>query len=199
MVDDAPLAAASLAQVRKGTRRDGTPVAVKVQYAEIARLARVDLACLRIVARIAGRVSRSFDLRAIIDEIAEFVGLELDFAREADATERIRAAMADDPTVRVPRVHREYTTGKLLVLEYLDGIKVTDLDQLRAAGHDLGEVGRRIGRLYSRMIFEQGFFQGDPHPGNLLAIPGTVIVLLHFCLTNEVSSGFCSALALSPT
>src|SRR5207237_6790129 len=94
-VDETPVAAASLAQVHKATLRDGTPVAVKVQYAEIARLARVDLACLRLVARIAGRVSRSFDLRAIIDEIAEFVGLELDFAREGDATERIRAAMAD--------------------------------------------------------------------------------------------------------
>jgi ubiquinone biosynthesis protein len=167
-VDETALAAASLAQVHKTTLRDGTPVVVKVQYAEIARLARVDLACLRIVARIAGRLSRSFDVRAIIDEIAEFVALELDFAREADTTERIRAAMRDDPTVRVPRVHRQYTTGKLLVLEYLEGIKVTDLYQLRAAGHDLGEVARRIGRLYARMIFKQGFFQGEPTPETCL-------------------------------
>jgi cytochrome P450 family 110 len=194
-VDETALAAASLAQVHKATLRDGTPVVVKVQYAEIARLARVDLACLRIVARIAGRLSRSFDVRAIIDEIAEFVALELDFAREADTTERIRAAMRDDPTVRVPRVHRQYTTGKLLVLEYLEGIKVTDLDQLRAAGHDLGEVARRIGRLYARMIFEQGFFQGDPHPGNLLVMPGTVIGLLDFGLAKELPPGFGAAVA----
>ncbi len=194
-VDETALAAASLAQVHQATLRDGTPVVVKVQYAEIARLARVDLACLRIVARIAGRLSRSFDVRTIIDEIAEFVALELDFAREADTTERIRAAMRDDPTVRVPRVHRQYTTGKLLVLEYLDGIKVTDLDQLRAAGHDLGEVARRIGRLYARMIFEQGFFQGDPHPGNLLVMPGTVIGLLDFGLAKELPPGFGAAVA----
>ena len=194
-VDETPLAAASLAQVHKATLRDGTLVAVKVQYAEVARLARVDLACLRLVARIAGRLSRSFDLRSIIDEIAEFVGLELDFAREADATVRIRAALADDPTVRVPRVHRELTTGKLLVLEYLDGIKVTDLERLRAAGHDLGEVARRIGRLYARMIFEQGFFQGDPHPGNLLVMPGTVIGLLDFGLAKELPPGFGPAVA----
>ncbi len=192
-VDETPLAAASLAQVHRATLRDGTPVAVKVQYAEIARLARVDLACLRIVARIAGQVSRSFDLRAIIDEIAEFVGLELDFVREAAATERVGAAMVDDPTVRVPRIHREYTTERLLVLEYLDGIKVTDLDRLQAAGHDLGRVARRIGRLYARMIFEQGFFQGDPHPGNLLVMAGTVIGLLDFGLAKELPPGFGAA------
>ncbi|TMA37366.1 MAG: AarF/ABC1/UbiB kinase family protein, partial [Deltaproteobacteria bacterium] len=96
-VDETPLAAASLAQVHRATLRDGTPVAVKVQYAEIVRLARVDLACLRLVAHVAGRVMRSFDLRSIIDEIAELVGLELDFVREADATVRIGAALADDP------------------------------------------------------------------------------------------------------
>src|SRR5262249_42210208 len=82
-VDETALAAASLAQVHRATLRDGTPVVVKVQYPEIARLARVDLASLRMVGRIAGRVSRAFDLRSVVDEIAEFVGLELDFAREA--------------------------------------------------------------------------------------------------------------------
>src|SRR5262249_29504960 len=152
-VDEAPLAAASLAQVHRATLRDGADVAVKVQYPDTARLARVDLACLRLLARVTGRLSRSFDLRSIIDEVAEFVALELDFAREADATVRIGAALASDPTVRVPRVHREHSTAKLVVLEYLDGIKVVDLDALRAAGHDLTEVARRIGRLDARMIF----------------------------------------------
>src|SRR5262249_55049711 len=158
-------------QVHRATLRDGSPVAVKVQYPEIARLARVDLASLRVVGRVAGRLLRQFDLRSIVDEVAEFVALELGFAREGDTPERIRAGVADDRTVRGPRVHRRYTTGKLVVLEYLDGIKVTALDRLRAAGHDLAEVARRIGRLYARMIFEQGFFQGDPHPGNLLVLP----------------------------
>jgi cytochrome P450/predicted unusual protein kinase regulating ubiquinone biosynthesis (AarF/ABC1/UbiB family) len=194
-VDETPLAAASLAQVHRASLLDGTPVVVKVQYEEIARLARLDLACLRLLARIAGRIARNFDVRAVIDEIAELVWLELDFAREADSTERIRSALADDPTVRVPRVHREFGSGKLLVLEYLEGIKVTELDRLRAAGHDLGDVARGIGRLYARMIFEQGFFQGDPHPGNLLVMPGTVIGLLDFGLAKELPRGFAAAMA----
>jgi cytochrome P450 family 110 len=194
-VDETPLAAASLAQVHRATLRDGTAVAVKVQYPEVAHLARVDLASLRVVTRLAGSLARQLDLRSIFDEIAALVALELDFEREAQSTDRIRTALAGDPTVRVPRLHAEYTTGKLLVLEYLDGIKVTEMDRLRAAGHDLGEVGRRIGRIYARMIFEQGFFQGDPHPGNLLVLPGTVIGLLDFGLAKELPPGFGAAVA----
>jgi len=147
------------------------------------------------VARLAGGLARQFDVRSIFDEIAALVALELDFEREGQSTDRIRTALAGDPSVRVPRLHAEYTTGKLLVLEYLDGIKVTELDQLRAAGHDLGEVGRRIGRVYARMIFEQGFFQGDPHPGNLLVLPGNVIGLLDFGLAKELPPGFGAAIA----
>jgi cytochrome P450/predicted unusual protein kinase regulating ubiquinone biosynthesis (AarF/ABC1/UbiB family) len=194
-IDETPLAAASLAQVHRARLRDGADVAVKVQYPEVAHLARVDLASLRFFARLAGSLVRVFDLRSIVDEIAALVALELDFEREARATDRIRTALADDPTVRVPRLHAEYTTGRLLVLEFLDGIKVTELETLRAAGHDLDEVGRRIGRVYARMIFEQGFFQGDPHPGNLLVLPGTVIGLLDFGLAKELPPGFGAAVA----
>jgi cytochrome P450/predicted unusual protein kinase regulating ubiquinone biosynthesis (AarF/ABC1/UbiB family) len=194
-VDPEPLAAASLAQVHRATLHDGTPVVVKVQYPEVARLARVDLWSLRTVVRLAGGLLRSFDVRSIVNEIAELVVLELDFEREARSTDRIRAALADDPTVRVPRLHAEYTTGRLLVLEFLDGIKVVDTDALAAAGHDLRVVTERIGRVYARMIFEHGFFQGDPHPGNLLVLPGTVIGLLDFGLAKELPPGFGGAVA----
>jgi len=168
---------------------------VKVQYPEVAHLARVDLATLRFFVRIAGGLVRVFDIRSIFGEIASFVALELDFEREARSTERVAAALAGDPTVRVPRLYSDYTTRRLLVLEFLDGIKVVDLDRLRAAGHDLAEVGRRIGRIYARMIFEQGFFQADPHPGNLLVLPGTVIGLLDYGLAKELPPGFGAAVA----
>jgi len=194
-VDEHALAAASLAQVHRAVLRDGTPVVVKVQYPEVARLARVDLWSLQLAARLAGGLLRRFDVRSIMREIAEFVALELDFEREARSTDRIRAALASDPTVRVPRLHPEFTTGRLLVLEFLDGIKVVDTDALATAGHDLHVVTERIGRLYARMIFEQGFFQGDPHPGNLLVLPGTVIGLLDFGLAKELPPGFGAAVA----
>jgi cytochrome P450 len=188
--DEKPLAAASLAQVHRATLRDNTDVAVKVQYAEIAQLTRIDLASLRVLARIAGRVNRDIDLVTLVDELAEFVALELDFRREADATERVRAAMADDPTVRIPRVHRALSTDKLLVLEFLEGTKITEMDALRAQGVDLDEVAARVGRAYARMIFEHGFFQGDPHPGNLLVLRDGTIGILDFGLAKELPPGF---------
>ncbi len=193
--DEDALAAASLAQVHRAMLEDGTPVAVKVQYAEIATLARVDLASLRLFARLAGRIAGEFDLVSLVDELAELVALELDFAREADSTERVAAALAGDPTVRVPRVYREHSTPKLLVLEYLEGTRVADLEALRERGFDLAEVARRIGRLYARMMFAHGFFQGDPHPGNLLVLPDGSIGLLDFGLAKELPEGFGRAVA----
>ncbi len=193
--EESPIAAASLAQVYRAVLRDGTPVAVKVQYREVAELARVDLSSLGIVVRLARGLVRGFDAATIIQEIREMVALELDFVREADSTERMRAALAGDSTVVVPKVHADWTRPRLLVLEYLDGIRVVDVDGLAAAGHDVKEVAARIGRVYARMIFQVGFFQGDPHPGNLLVLSGTRIGLLDFGLAKELPPGFGAAIA----
>jgi len=184
------LAAASLAQVHRARLRDGSRVVLKIQYPEVRRLIPLDLGMLRLVARLAQLLQRRIDLRSVVDEVARFVELELDFVREVGATERLAKMLADRPDVRVPRVHRALCGGDLIVLEYLEGIQVTHTRALETAGHSLAAVARRIGALYGAMIFEHGFFHGDPHPGNLLVLPDGRIGLLDFGLCKELPPGF---------
>jgi ubiquinone biosynthesis protein len=194
-VDPLPVAAASLAQVHRAQLRDGSLVAVKIQYPEAARLFATDLANLRRGVRAASLLFRGFALRGPVEEVARFVALELDFAREAESLERSRAAFEDDPDVRIPKLYADLCTPKLLVLEYLDGAPVHDLPRLRAEGVDLAALADRIARIYRRMIFEHGFFHGDPHPGNLLVLRDGRIGLLDFGLAKALPAGFAGSVA----
>jgi ubiquinone biosynthesis protein len=194
-VEPEPIAAASLAQVHLAVLRDGSKCALKIQYPEIRRLARVDLGSLRRVVRVAARLEPRLNLRALVDEVAKFIELELDFSREASSTERVRKAFAGSPDVVVPEVHRELCSGRVLVLEYLCGVRVVDLPAVISLGHDPRAVAQRIGRIYATMIFEHGFFHGDPHPGNLLVLPDGRIGLLDFGLAKELPPGFAVGVA----
>ncbi len=187
--DERPLAAASIAQVHRARLRDGSDVAVKLQYPEIGRIAPVDLAMGRLMSHVIGFVSGT-DFPSFVREITRFVALELDFAREAASTERAAKELSTLAFVRVPRVHGPLCGDHTLVLEYLDGIPITDVASLRAAGHDPRELARRLAHLYAVMIFERGFFHGDPHPGNLLVLEGGTLGLLDFGLCKELPPGF---------
>jgi ubiquinone biosynthesis protein len=194
-IDREALAAASLAQVHRATLHDGSDVVVKIQYPEIRRIIPLDLRMARHVAGIVQRMQSRIDVRSLVGEVTRFIELEIDFEREVEATERLRAMLADDPTVCVPRVHRDLSGPNVIVLEYLEGIQVTRTDALVAAGHRLPDVARRIGALYGAMIFEHGFFHGDPHPGNLLVLPDGRIGLLDFGLCKELPPGFARGVA----
>jgi ubiquinone biosynthesis protein len=194
-IDREALAAASLAQVHRATLHDGSQVVVKIRYPEIPEIIPLDLGMLRRVVAIVGRLQRRIDLRALVTEVTRFIELELDFPREARSTERLAKQLADVPDVVVPRVYAELCGENVLVLEYLEGIQVARTKDLVAAGHKLAEVARKIGALYGTMIFEQGFFHGDPHPGNLLVLPGGRIGLLDFGLCKELPRGFARQVA----
>jgi ubiquinone biosynthesis protein len=194
-IDHRALAAASLAQVHRATLRDGSQVVLKIRYPEIPRIIPLDLGMLRRVIGIVMLVQRRIDLRALVTETTRFIQLELDFPREARSTERLAESLTDIPFVVVPRVHPELCGDNVIVLEYLEGIQVARTKELVAAGHKLAEIARKIGALYGTMIFEQGFFHGDPHPGNLLILPDGRIGLLDFGLAKELPPGFARLVA----
>jgi predicted unusual protein kinase regulating ubiquinone biosynthesis (AarF/ABC1/UbiB family) len=166
-----PVAAASLAQVHEARLLNGRRVAVKVQYPEIATLVRSDLSNLRVLFRAVGVIERNLDLMPLIEELGTYVPRELDFENEGRNAETVAKYFVTRDDVVVPQVIWEHTTKRVLVMEFMDGIKITDLDALRAAGVDLGRVAETLVEAFCEQILTQGFFHADPHPGNLLVQP----------------------------
>jgi predicted unusual protein kinase regulating ubiquinone biosynthesis (AarF/ABC1/UbiB family) len=186
-----PMASASLAQVHRARLQDGRAVAVKVQYPDIEDIIRTDLANMRRLCR----VYEFFDpqplpLLPLLSELTRHLAMELDFVREADCAERVRELFADDPHVKIPAIHREWSTAKVLVMELVGGIKITEKSELERAGLDPADVLQDLMHIYVRMILAAGFFQADPHPGNLFVTPEGQIVVLDFGLSKELPEGF---------
>jgi predicted unusual protein kinase regulating ubiquinone biosynthesis (AarF/ABC1/UbiB family) len=189
-----PVAAASLAQVHEARLASGERVAVKVQYPEIEALVKSDLANLRALLRGIGVFERDFDLEPLVRELAEVVPRELNFLAEGRNAETIAGFFAQRSDIGIPRVHWEWTTRRVLVTEFIDGVRVTDLDGIRRAGLDPTRVATTLAELYCEQILGRGFFHADPHPGNVLieARPGGTgrVVLVDFGLARELPSQF---------
>jgi len=186
-----PLASASLAQVHRAELLDGRSVAVKVQYPGIERIVRTDLANMRRVCRVYEWFDpQPIELLPLLRELTHHLELELDFRREADCADRVRELFAADGSVVVPRIHREWSTGRVLVMELVAGIKITERARIEAAGLDPADVVQELMRIYTRMILAAGFFQADPHPGNLFVQEDGRVVMLDFGLSKELPEGF---------
>ncbi|MCP3987366.1 MAG: ABC1 kinase family protein [bacterium] len=186
-----PLAAASLAQVHVATLHNGTQVAVKVQYPEIAALVRSDLTNLRVLFRAVGWLEPDFDLMPLADELGTNVPLELDFMNEGRNAERVAGFFATRDDVAIPAIHWEHSSRRVLVMELMQGRKITDVQALRGAGVNLEAVMRTLIEVFAEMILAHGFFHGDPHPGNLLVEPESgKLVILDFGLAKELPAHF---------
>lgn len=194
-VDEEPLAAASIAQVHRARLDTGDEAVIKIQYPEARTIFPTDLASLRRAVRWAHRLQRKIDLRPLVKELSEFICMELDFGREASSTERVRDNLAGHEFATVPRVHAELCTDRILVLEYCEGIALTDVDAIIASGVEPRLLAERIASVYCTMIFEHGFFHGDPHPGNLLVRPDGTFSLIDFGLAKELPEGFAAGVA----
>lgn len=174
-VEPKPAGSASLGQVHRAQLKDGRIIALKVQRPGIQRIVQTDLRTLRfvlgVVRRVAPSAERFLDLRMLYREFSRTVFEELDYQREGHNAERFAQIFADDPSIIAPHVIWEYSTRHVLALEWMDGIKITHVDELDAAGVDRGSLAISLANAYFKQVFESGFFHADPHPGNILVQP----------------------------
>ncbi len=187
--DRTPLASASIGQVHRATLPDGENVAVKVQRPGIKRIIEVDLEIMLHMATLMERHIEEiafFRPVKIVEEFAKALEREIDYSFEAVNMERMAGQFLSDRTVYIPKVYRDFTTERVLTAEFIDGIKISAIDDLEAAGLNRHKITQRGSTILLRQIFDFGFFHGDPHPGNLFVLPGEVICLLDFGMVGSV-------------
>jgi predicted unusual protein kinase regulating ubiquinone biosynthesis (AarF/ABC1/UbiB family) len=188
--DSTPIASASLAQVYRARLKDGLDVAVKVQYPDIEEIVQVDLQNVRLLARGAKRILRDFDLTPVVDELNANAPLELDFINEGQNAELAARNFAEQDDVIVPKIYWEYSTRRVLTMEFLEGIKITDIASINDAGIDHQAISRLLAQSYFKQIFAHGFFHADPHPGNLFVRPGPKLIIVDFGLAKQLPPDF---------
>lgn len=178
-IEQTPLGSASIAQVHRASLFTGEQVVVKVQRPGIYQVMDRDIRLLRkLVKRLPAKFRREFtDLDRALDQIWAVSEEEMDFLREAANMEEFSRRNKSDACIGVPRLYREYTTSKVLVMEYIDGVVIDDKEALLNAECDLRDIGAKLANNYVRQIVEDGFFHADPHAGNIRVRDGKIIWL----------------------
>ncbi len=189
-LDTVPVAAASIAQVYHGTLLDGSDVIIKVQRPGIEEQIETDINILTSVAYLMERYvpeSVFFNPSGIVDEFARTVRKELDFTEEARNCVRFRRNFADSPDVYIPCVFNEFTTGKVLVMGRIEGVRIDDIEGITKLGLDRVKLAKIGVDAYFKQILEDGFFHADPHAGNIFAMPDGRIGFMDFGIVGRVS------------
>lgn len=183
-------AAASIAQVHRAMLKDGSRVVVKVRRPDIVPKIEADLRILGHLARLLESEMpevRRYHPSQIVQQLQRSLRRELDMVKEARNIDRFAQNFADDPTVHIPRVYWEYCSETVNVQEELQGVPGTDLEAVQAAGLDLGLLAARGGDAVLKMILLDGYFHADPHPGNVIYLPGNVIGMIDFGMVGRLT------------
>ena len=178
-----PVASASIGEVYKGKLKDGTIIAIKIQRPDIERILRVDFRALKIVIWLAKHFTtfgKQIDFNLLYKEMADTIGAELNFLEELKNGRNFAERFSTMAKVRFPIYFEEYTTRRVLVMEWIEGSRITDLAFLEANNIDRKELSERLFSLFLEQILEGGLFHADPHGGNLLVQPDGTLVLIDF-------------------
>lgn len=189
-LSEVPIAAASIGQVHYAVLKNGKKVAIKVQRPKMKEVIETDLEILQDLSLIAEHriewASR-YQISDIVEEFSRSLREELDYTIEGRNSEKIAKQFTDDPMVVIPKVYWEYSTVKVLTMEYVEGIKLNEPEKLLEAGIDRKEIAHKIVDTILQQILIEGYFHGDPHPGNVLGLPGGAIVFLDFGMVGRLS------------
>lgn len=187
--DMQPIAAASIGQAHAATLPDGSEVIVKLRRPHIIEDVEEDLRVLVDLSYLAARhweMARYYDIVAIVAEFAQTLRAELDYLHEGRNLERIASNFADESSLHIPTIYWDLTTTRVLTLERIRGIKITNVAELEAQGCDRGVIARRATRILLTMILRDGFFHADPHAGNVFVERDGRIGLIDFGMVGEV-------------
>jgi len=193
--DEEPLGSASLAQVHRATlKENGQEVAVKVQHRFVKEHSFVDINTMDILVRAVNYVFPEFEFMWLAEEMKKNLPLELSFVQESKNSEKVAKMLQDYEWLKIPKIEWNYTTERLLVMEYCPGAHANDADRLKSEGVDCCDASLKISKMYCKMILEEGYVHCDPHPGNIKvrndANGKTQIVLLDHGLYTQLSNQF---------
>ncbi|MGP0064903.1 MAG: ABC1 kinase family protein [Isosphaeraceae bacterium] len=182
-VDPVPVASASISQVHRAVLWDGRTVALKVRRPDIVKVVQADMDIIKNLAHLMERrlpMVAPYRPISLAREFERTLKRELDFSAERRNMQRCRIQFADDPTAHIPLVFEEFSTSRVIAMEFIDGVAIDDLEGIHALGAEPAAVAVTGARILLKQIFDLGFFHADPHPGNLRVLPGGVIAPLDY-------------------
>ncbi len=195
--EDTPIASASIAQVHRARLIDGTDVAVKVQRPNLEVQIKKDIVLMRYLARQANNRIKNlkyYNLPTIVDEFERVIENEMDFSMEAVNLEKFRSNFEDHKHVYAPKVYRKFSTSRVLTMEFINGVKISEIleSDMDINRRKIAEIGTES---YFKMIFLNGFFHADPHPGNIFVMENNVLCFVDFGMTGHLDNEFMENLA----